>query len=60
VTVVWQDIIAFRTANSVTVTSGEQHLISVIRYVTCVWLVNLVNCRNYNGVNVQHLQKYLT
>jgi hypothetical protein len=34
VTVAWQDIIAFRTANHVTVTSGERHSISVTRYVT--------------------------
>jgi hypothetical protein len=60
VTVVWQDIIAFRTANSVTVILGERHLISVTRYVTGVCLVSFINCGNYNRVNVQHLQKYLT
>lgn len=47
-TAVWQDIIAFHTANNVTVTSGEPHLTSVTR---CVW--------NYNGAYlillIQHL-----
>lgn len=59
-TVVWQDITAFRTASSVTVTSGEQQLISVTRCVPFVCLVNLVNWRNSTGVSVQHLQKHLT
>ena len=58
-TVVWQDIIAFRTANSVTVTCGERHLISVTRYVTSVRVVSFVNRGNYDGFNIQHFQKYL-
>lgn len=59
-TVVWQDIIAFRTADSATVILGERHSISVTRYVTGVCLVSFVNNRNYNSVSVRHLQKYLT
>jgi hypothetical protein len=33
---VWQDIIAFHTVNSVTVTSGELQLTYVTRFVSCV------------------------